>query len=496
MASAYTCTGSVQFVRRLNIAADQTIVTDRAYDHRSVDALNALPTWALVAGPVVLGWAFLALPAHRRLPVSLALTVVWFGYGRLPELPAAAAAKFTSFIPLALVLLAAVTSRRLGRTPPAAVVYVLTGAFGVLAAASTASPFIPTAEKVQWVLLCLAATVVVRAATDQAERLRLLTAFAWGSVILIAILASATIADPRVMRLGPTDYQFRFSPYGVHPNQIGSSIIAAVAACATVGLLTVGRTRLVMFSTAAAGAVMLAATYSRGNLAALAILSLPIGWSMLRRSPVAALLVVAVLAGGAYQLVGQAEDVSLARISTLSTARTDVAGEYIEQAWDRPVAGLLFTSGYRADRIDPDSPYAHNGYLAWLYLAGAIAVIPLLLLAGVTTIRALRAMRDRRSSLATSQLGVFIIGVYALGFVHDAMYQSADPYALLHVIMSLTFLEGVPFRSSLDERLPAVAVGPNGQRVSRVGLPRRQRHRLRRRQRPGRRPVGVGRDRP
>jgi O-antigen ligase len=134
----------------------------------------------------------------------------------------------------------------------------------------------------------------------------------------------------------------------------------------------------------------------------------------------------------------------LDRIQTLDTGRIQMAVEYMGVIAERPILGMLQTTGASVLSDETVGTHPHNAYLETLYLGGIVYAGPMFVLAASSMLGAWRIWRARRAVAFDPLLTMLIVGlmflVYAHGFVNGAIYYPTYAWAFFHVILSVTVL--------------------------------------------------------
>lgn len=405
--------------------------------------LDAVPLPVLLAAPILGALIFLLIPPRLRLSAALVGLVVYLTIGRLPGLgPAYLLCKATGWAALIAVAVAAMLQPGPVRKPNwIAWVYVAIAAIAPVYVLTTDDNVFAVALRLQWLIMILAAIAVARTIHDGPSLERVARGLQIGFAIALLIpFADLLLRGGGAFRAGLG----RFEPFEANSNQIGIFIATGFVFNAYYALRDRNMMLRVVWAGIAAMALGMALlTKSRSTMIACVFPALPMLAYAMRR-PVLAIPVTAIMLLVAGYVVRQAQDLfSLTRLQSLETGRVAQGANYVTLSIaERPVFGLLGTSGRNSKVDDAIGTHAHNAYLGAAYMGGLSFLIPLLLLAGVSMLSAFYVFRQRRlfdvDPLLTSMLCFMMVMVYAHGFVNDAIYYPTYVWAFLHILLSIT----------------------------------------------------------
>ncbi|UYV11305.1 MAG: hypothetical protein NCW75_08305 [Phycisphaera sp.] len=292
----------------------------------------------------------------------------------------------------------------------------------------------------QWICMVFAVLEVAKTVVDAASLVRLLKYLAIGFVINTPILMSAIVLG-RWTHSGHS----RFEPYGASSLQIGMVFTMTVGFTLYLALRDrVIPMRLVWTGTAAAASGMALLSGSRSVIITIMGVCVPLGLTMLRK-PVLAVPMIGILLVGIAVVLSRVDSNPFARYKSLESARGSQAVEYIrESISQRPLTGLLGTSGLQAEADESLGFHAHNAYLKQAYIGGLALAGPYLVLAAISLGATFYVWRYRTlmdvDPLLISTLAAFMAMVYAQGMVNHMIYLGTNTWGFLHLLLSVLFL--------------------------------------------------------
>lgn len=403
---------------------------------------DVVPLPVLLIAPIVLALVFLLCPSRLRLPIALVVLPPFLMTGRLPMLGAPAlAAKALGFAMLLAVAVAAFLApgpkRRLS---PLCFAYVPLALATPVFLITTLESTFPLLRSIQWICMIAAVLAVARTIVDSDALLRVIRYLAFGFVLCTPVLMSAIVSG----KWTHTGHS-RFEPYGASSLQIGVIFTITVGFCLYLAFR--GKSvplRLVFAGTAAAAAGMGLLSGSRAVMITMVGVAAPVGFAMLRK-PALAVPMIAIMLVGVAIVISRVDANPFSRYRTLETARGEQAVEYIREAIaQRPLTGLLGTSGLKAESDDELGFHAHNAYLKQAYIGGLLLAGPYLVLAGLSMLAAAYVWRHRLlldiDPLLTSTLVAFMFMIYAQGFSNHMIYLATNVWGFIHVLLSTLFL--------------------------------------------------------
>jgi len=405
--------------------------------------LESVPFPLLVMAPLTVALLFILTPSRHRLSVFLAMAVALLTVGQYVDLgPIRAGARLAAPVMLCLVILAAMLDPGPKRSlHPVAWLYpgmAILGFLFILTVSDLAFAFVLRA---QWLLLTAAAVALSRCIVDEASFRRILWAITVGLCVALIVPMLALLKDPgAAFRAGVG----RFEPWGASSNQIGI-YFGMTAPLALYFGITSPRifVRWALFGCAAIALSMTILTASRSSLIVGVFGSIPIALRMTRR-PLLFVATGTLFVIAASWFLAFMDTSKLNRIQSLETGRAQMAVEYLGVVAERPLFGMLETTGASVLSDDTIGKHPHNAYLETLYLGGVVYAAPMFFLVGYSMLGAWRIWRARRAvafdPLLTMELVVLMFLVYAHGFVNGAIYYPTYAWALFHVILSVNVI--------------------------------------------------------
>ncbi|MCW5756601.1 MAG: hypothetical protein KIT54_05125 [Phycisphaeraceae bacterium] len=406
------------------------------------DYLDVVPLPVLLVAPILLAMAFFFCPSRLRLTTALIIFPPFLVIGNLPGLGAIAlGAKAMGFaMILAVGVSAMLTPGEKRRLSPLCYLYLPLALVGPIFILTTDDNLIPIVNSIQWICMVFTAIMVSRTIVDAKSLILTLRSLAIGFLFVIPILFSAILT-------GKWSYtgHSRFEPYGA--SSVQTAVIFTIAG--GLGFYFAFRDRLLFMRPiwiglvgASVGMALLSGT--RSVLVMLMGVCLPVGLYSMRRPVLAIPMVMIVLLGVGFVL-SRVESNPFNRYSTVETARGTQALLYIrESIAERPLTGLLGTSGMNADVDESLGFHTHNAYLKVAYTGGLVLLIPYLFLAGLSFLSAWYVWKNRRlldaDPLLMSVLVMFMTMIYAHGMVNHMIYLATHTWAFLHLVLSMLFM--------------------------------------------------------
>ena len=386
----------------------------------------------------------LAFPKKWGFYLSIFMMFSWGNMDRFQTVNIlASAAKVTFWIPPVLIIwfsLFLPGPRR--KIPVLYLFYLLCPVYGVFCILSTVDSIYGVIQFGTMFLYSAAALAVYRVTTDEARLKNVIVAMFLGILVPVGMsFAALVIFRSHAFRPGIG----RFEPFGMGSNQY-VHLFATACCFAGYGFTSVKKNwvrAVCLFVIAACGA-MLISSGSRQGLVIVSIAMLPsIIWGM--KNPILFGLgaTLAVMVG--IWVFAFGETTAPGRITDFSdtSGRVQWWQEYGETLLKRP-AGLFGTRGKRVAIDDDASHITHNSYLRMAYLGGFGLIVPMMLMAVVSSFAMLRVVLKRNmlsidSSLLLS-LAALLLAVYLQGLVNDMIYLSAASWVFLHYFASAMFM--------------------------------------------------------
>jgi len=393
--------------------------------------LEVVPLPALLAAPILGALIFLLIPPRLRLSAALIALVPYLTIGRLPGLGAAYhICKATGWAALIAVAVAAMLQSGPVRRPHwIAALYVVIAAIAPVYVLTTEDSVFAVALRLQWLIMILAAIAVARTIHDGPSLERVMRGLQIGFAVALLIPFS--------------DLVLRGAGSFAIGNQTGIFIAVGFVFSAYYALRDRNMMlRVVWAGFAAMAFAMALLTKSRSTAIACVFPVIPLLIHSLRR-PLLALPILGVMAlVGVYVISRTAELFTLSRLRDVETERVSQAADYIALSIaQRPVFGLLGTSGMNSAVDDEIRTHAHNAYLVTAYVGGLSFLVPLLFLAAVSMLSAWYVWKQRRlfdvDPLLISVLCFLMFMVYAHGFINHSIYYPTYTWAFLHILLSI-----------------------------------------------------------
>lgn len=425
--------------------AYQEIASDNAMDRitRHLDYIP-LPIVLLVAVAGLVG--AIMFPKKYGLPFSLAVSAAWLNLNRFSRLGAiSSVSKATFWLPLIAVTYFAVTQPGPKRKVPVlAWVYMIVPVLGCICVARAEDMALGFVQFATMFLAAMAAIAVYRVIDSEAALLQVMKMTFMGLLVPIAVSLIA-LAFFRSMSFIPG--LGRFGPFGMIPNQL-VPILAPAMCFGTCGFLILKSplARIICVATIGCCFALLMATGSRQGVVVASIVVLP-AFAWVTRRPILMMSAAVVAIGVAGWTFSYTEGVaSTERLTdfTNTSGRFDMALHYLEAFRDRPVAGLLGTSGMSVLRDDTATHISHNSYLAMLYNGGLLLGFPLFL-AMVSTVYSMGVVLVNRRRFTINpailwSLAALMLAIYLQGLVSDMAYWSVSSWTFLHYFLSCLFM--------------------------------------------------------
>ncbi len=392
--------------------------------------------------PVVLGLMFLLCPARLRLPLALTALPPFLIIGRLPLLgaPALAAKALGSAMLLAVAVAAVLAPGSKRRLSMISYAYLPLAFVTPIFIMTTVDSTFPLLRAVQWICMVFAVLAVARTIVDAETLQRVVRHLALGFVLATPILLSAIVT-------GNWTYtgHSRFEPYGAATIQVGVAFTMTAGLCLYQAVAGKNLAmRLIWAGSAAAAAGMGLLSGSRTVMITMLGVTAPVGFVMLRK-PALAVPMIGIMLVGVAVVLSRVDTNPLGRYRSLETARGEQALDYIrESIAQRPVTGLLGTTGMQAEGDEELGFHSHNAYLKQAYTGGLVLVTPYLVLAALSMLAAFYVWRNRAlldvDPLLTSTLAAFMFMIYAQGFSNHMIYVATSTWGFIHVLFSTLFL--------------------------------------------------------
>ncbi len=407
---------------------------DRINAYLDVVTVEVLVVWTAA---VLL--ALFSLPSRRRMPLSLAVMVIWLTLGELAGLGwVASAAKASSLAPLLVVAGTGALHPGPRRAPFRPVyLYPVVALLACVYVLDTVDVSIALAIRLQWLAATVAALMVFRTMVDSDSLLLVVRSIAYGAAAALVLPLSALIIDP----VAAISEYYRFEPWGANPNAIGLLFVLAAPLCFYLSSVETERWRWPMLGASAAAVGMAVITAGRGIMLSLIVATLPAAVTRMRRHGLVATLVIATAVWFTIQVTPR---VDLDRYGTVDASRLEIAARYLDAVAERPVFGLLFSDNEWAVADDEIGELTHNAFLDWLYLGGWSLAAPMIALAGATAWSATRLWQERRRLPYPEDLISILVGLvaamYLQAMLNTILYYPTHNWSLVHLLLSMWFI--------------------------------------------------------
>lgn len=385
-------------------------------------------------------------PKKHGLSVSLAVSAAWLNLNRFSRLGAlSSVSKATFWLPLIAVTYFAMAHPGPKRKVPLlAWVYMIVPVIGCVCVARAEDAALGFVQFATMFLSAMAAIAVYRIIDSEVALVQVMKMTFLGLLVPIAVSLIA-LAFFRSMSFIPG--LGRFGPFGMIPNQL-VPILAPAMCFAACGFLILKSPilRIVCIATIGCCFALLMATGSRQGVVVAGIVVLPtLAW--VTRRPILMMSAAVIAIGVAGWTFAYTEGIaSTDRLTdfTNTSGRFDMALHYLEAFRDRPVAGLLGTSGMSVLRDDTATHISHNSYLAMLYNGGLLLGFPLAL-AMTATIYSIAVVLMNRRRFAINpailwSLAALMVAIYLQGLVSDMAYWSVSSWTFMHYFLSCLFM--------------------------------------------------------
>ncbi len=395
--------------------------------------------------PIVALLLFIAVvPDEKKLFLSLVILVPWITVARCQGLgEIAAAAKLTSGGAYLLIAYTAWRHPSEKRTLPIILwLYPLTAFLWLFMILTTDDAAVAIGLRVQWLLVTIAALLLVKTITTYEDFLRVINGLTVGCFVAILIPLSALLMDPAAAFARGIG---RFEPHGANPNQIG--MLFALSA-PLIGLAMMIwkknslRPVLVVMLSLSIGMALLTAS----RMTALSILMgmLPI-ILLLTKRPVVTVLGLTIGAAVLMYLMSMVEAVSLDRLGSLESGRTEIWSIYIREDFARrPFVGLLGTAGQSYFGSNSVGQHPHSAWFSIMYQGGLVLLIPLISMVAYSTMASYKVWKNRMylggNSLVYSVMCMLLIAMYLQGFFNQVVYWPTYTWSFMHVVLAGLFI--------------------------------------------------------
>ena len=401
-----------------------------------------MPLWVLYVIPLLALVSLMLIPRRLRLGMSIMVMTIWTPIGFYNELEIAGLAKVTTG--LSYLLVAAMAMIHPGPRRPVSKVAWLYPALAVgslVYILTVRESSFALAIWFNWVLLTVAATLLVRTVTDARSLNYVIKSLAVGlAIALIMPLTSMVVAGGAF-----SYYQLgRFSPWNANPNHFGPVVVMASAILWYSALRSSHWTAKSLFMTVAGIALVMGVfTGSRSAVYTTVLANLPLLF-FVSRKPLVAVISALLIMGVFASMMSYMEATAFERLGSLRSGRYDTWAEYSHIVSQRPWFGLLGTTD-QDFRIAENLNYdAHNAYLQQAYLGGMSYAVPLIMLGIYSMFCAYRVWMGRRQldtdPLLINLLATMMFTVYVHGMTYDAIYYPTHIWCFFHIFLSMLFM--------------------------------------------------------
>ncbi len=399
----------------------------------------------LLAPIALLAFAFLLVPAHRRLSVTLIVLVPWLTLARLPGLGTIqAAAKVGSVAAYALIAIAALTHPGPRRDIPAIVwLYVVLAVLSILYVLRVDERMLAIVLRMQWLAVTVAAITLVRTLVTWEDFKQFIDSLTWGCIIALALPISGLILFPTESFLRGVA---RFQPYGANSNQIGMLFALSVPLMTYMAMTTRRqsiRPLLILLVTGTIGMALI--TGSRQTMLAIVLVMTPVVFVLSKR-PILTFSVLAIAGVGLVWLLSSVETAAMERFSSLESTRLDIWALYWGEIFpQRPIFGLLGTTGesyFKDTSLVGQHP--HNAWFYLMYLGGASLALPMFLLSIYSVFSGWQIWKRRTllggDPFLYSLMLVLLVAMYIQGLFNQVVYWPTYSWSFLHVVLAGLFI--------------------------------------------------------
>jgi hypothetical protein len=293
----------------------------------------------------------------------------------------------------------------------------------------------------QWFFLTLAAVMLVRAITTEAQLKTALGCIALGTSAATLLSFFAVVKDPGAAFGGGLG---RVQPWGANQNHVGPDFILVTPLVLYFGLRLRSQIfRLAALGMTGIGGVMALLTASRSVVFPLVALLGAVGWE-LRRKPIVVIGAIVVAIPILIYTGSYVQEANIDRLGSLESERAERFQLYGEVIMQRPLFGIMFEKDALAASDEEVGGHAHNAFLDQLRLYGLSICLPLFGLAAWSSWSAFQVWRRRKSfvsdHLLMTMLFVFMAMIYFHGMVTIVIYYPNYTWAFFHVFVSALFI--------------------------------------------------------
>lgn len=405
--------------------------------------LDIIPLPVIMGLGLIGALAVIVIPPKYRLTIFLTGMPLWLALSRFPDLgPVQAFSKVTGLFMFAVLAFAAMTDPGPKRKLPAVLwLYPVLGFMSIFYVLNASDWQIAAILRMQWFFLTLAALMLVRAISTEAQLKHALLCIAVGTSAATGLSFLAVVKDPGAAFGGGLG---RVQPWGANQNHVGPDFILVTPLVLYFGLRLRGQIlRLASLGMTGIGGVMALLTASRSVVFPLAVLVPVVGWE-LRRKPLAIIGAVIVAIPLVIYTGGYFADANIDRLGSLESERAERFQLYGEKILESPIVGIMFEKDALAASDEEIGGHAHNAYLDQLRLYGFSLCLPMFGLAAFSSWAAFCVWRRRKSFVADplliTMLFVFMAMIYFHGMVTIVIYYPNYTWAFFHVFVSALFV--------------------------------------------------------
>ena len=395
----------------------------------------------LLAGGLLLALCgYAIIPRKLKFPLSLFLLPLWMTISLCELIPYSILFKYSLPLPMLAVIVSAFLDPKPRRSLP-----LICQLYHILAFISLFYVFQLDDFKhgllyrATWVLLGITAHWIVKKIRTPEDLFQVLRALGTGFALSIIILIPSMllgITDPYAHYKGG-----RFRPWGTHPNAIGHLFFISLAffgilhsfskrTSAKVALLVGGGITIVM------GLL----TCSRSVIFPL-IIFLCIFLGRYMKRPGLLIFIPFLVMIPLHFVLLEVENINWSRLNTLESRRSVIFTEYWEVIKDRPLFGVMKSSGESYYRSSQASSHPHNGFIMLMYLFGSSLSLPFIFLFGLTQWNAFKSwleLRRLNQNIANSLLALSGIMIFHSMVTYN-IYSPTNHLAFLYLFLSMLF---------------------------------------------------------
>ncbi len=392
---------------------------------------------------VVIG-IYAVVPKEKKLFLALVVLVPWITIARCQGLgEIAAAAKLSSGGAYLLIALASLAHPGQKRSTPIVLwIYPAMAFIWIFMIWSTEDATVGVVLRIQWLLVTLASIFLVKTIVVYEDFLRIINALTIGCFVALLIPLSALLMDPAgafARGIG------RFEPHGANPNQIGM-LFALSAPLIGLAMMVWKRNSLrpMLIGLLSLSIGMALLTASRMTALSIIFATFPIILVLTKR-PMITVLGLIIVAAVLTTLMSMVESVSLDRLGSLESGRTEIWSVYAKEDFiRRPLFGLLGTSGESYFGSHAVGQHPHSAWFSMMYQGGLILLLPMMAMVAYSTVAGYGVWKNRYylggNPLVYSVMFMLLMAMYLQGFTNQVVYYPTYTWSFMHVVLAGLFI--------------------------------------------------------